>query len=80
LAFVHVPAPPLHVPPVAPPDTEPPIGPDVPPWHIADNAAPAFAIGFGFTVIVLVTVVVPHEPPLVVKVKVMVPDSVADAL
>jgi hypothetical protein len=34
----------------------------------------------GFTVIVLVAVVVPHEPPLVVKVKVMVPDSVADAV
>jgi hypothetical protein len=47
---------------------------------MAANAPPALAVGFGFTVIVLVAVVVPHEPPLVVKVKVMVPDSVGDAL
>ena len=45
-AFVQVPAPPLHVPPVAPPPTEPPICADVPPWHIAVNAAPAIAVGF----------------------------------
>ena len=47
---------------------------------MADMAVPAFAIGFGFTVIVLVAVVVPHEPPLVVKVKVILPDSDAPAL
>lgn len=75
-AFVHVPAPPLHVPPVAPPPTEPPIAAEVPPWHIAANAPPAFAVGFAFTVIVLVVVAVPHEPPFVVSVKVIVPDSV----
>ena len=80
LALVQVPAPPLQVPPVAPPDTEPPICAEVAPWHIADKAAPAFATGFGFTVIVLVAVVVPHEPPLVVKVKVIVPDSDAPAV
>ena len=34
----------------------------------------------GFTTIVLVAVVVPHEPPLVVKVKVIVPDSDAPAV
>jgi hypothetical protein len=34
----------------------------------------------GFTVIVLVTNVVPHAPPLVVKVKVMAPDSAAPAV
>src|SRR6185312_5414507 len=80
LAFVHVPAPPLQVPPVAPPDTEPPICADVPPWQIAVNAPPAFAVGFGFTVMVLVAVVVPHDPPLVVNVKVIAPDSDAPAV
>src|SRR6185312_4557433 len=51
LAFVHVPAPPLQVPPVAPPPTDPTIAADIPPWHIGDNAPPAFTVGNGFTVI-----------------------------
>ena len=50
VAFVHDPAPPLHVPPVAPPPTDPPIAADVAPWHIADNPLPALAVGL-FTVI-----------------------------
>jgi hypothetical protein len=47
---------------------------------MADNPGPAVAIGFWFTVIVFVAVIIAHKPPLVVKVKVMVPDSVADAV
>ena len=80
LAFVHVPAPPLHVPPVAPPLVLPPMAADVPPWQIAVNALPALAVGLAFTVIDFVAVVVPHEPPLVVKVKVMLPLSEAPAV
>ena len=80
MAFVQIPAPPLHVPPVAPPPTEPPIAADVAPWQMADNRLPAVAVGKGFTVIVLVAVVVPQEPPLVVNVKVIVPDSDAPAV
>ena len=49
-------------------------------WVAVPVITPGWA-GFGFaTVIVLVAVVVPHEPPLVVNVKVMVPDSVAPAV
>ena len=51
VAFVHVPAPPVHVPPVALPPTEPPIAADVPLWQIADNAAPAFAVGAGLVAV-----------------------------
>jgi hypothetical protein len=47
---------------------------------MADNALPAVAVGLGFTVIDLVAVVVPHEPPLVVRVSVMLPDSEAPAV
>jgi len=70
-----------HVPPVAPPPTEPPNAPEIPPWHIAVIAPPAFTVGVGFTVICLLTgAIVPHEPPLSVNVKVIVPDSVAEAV
>jgi hypothetical protein len=41
-----------HVPPVAEPPTLPPNAADVPPWHIALRADPAFAVGNGLTVIV----------------------------
>jgi hypothetical protein len=51
----------------------------VPDRQIADNAPPAAAVG-AFTVIVFVAVVVPHAPPLVVKVKVIEPDSLAPAV
>ena len=63
----------LQVPPVAPPPTEPPNAPEVPPWQMAAIAAPAVAVGEGFTCIVLLAEVVPHEPPLVVNVSVAVP-------
>jgi hypothetical protein len=51
----------------------------VPDRQIADNAPPAAAVG-AFTVIDFVVLVVPHEPPLVVKVKVIEPDSLAPAV
>ena len=38
-----------HIPPVAEPPTLPPNGAEVPPWHIAVSAAPAFAVGAGIT-------------------------------
>ena len=63
-----------HIPPVALPPTEPPNAPDVHPWQIAAIAAPAFAVGPGFTVIFLFAEVVPQVPPLVFKVSVAVPE------
>jgi hypothetical protein len=65
------PAPPSdHTAEVAPPPNEPPKAGVVAPWHIADNAPPALTVGFGFTVIVLLALLVPHEPPEVVSTKV----------
>ena len=65
------PAPPSdHTAEVAPPPNEPPNAAEVPPWQIAATAEPAFAVGFGFMVIDLVALVVPHEPPDVVSVNV----------
>ena len=55
---------------VAPPPNEPPSAAVVPPWQIAVVADPAPTVGFGFTVSDLPADVVPHEPPLVVSVKV----------
>ena len=75
------PAPPSdHIAAVAPPPNEPPKLAEVPPWQIAATTEPAFTVGFGLTVIVLLAVVVPHTPPPVVNVKVRgVPDE-ADAV
>ena len=42
----------------------------VPPWQIAAKPEPAFTVGLGFTVSVLLAVVEPHKPPEVVSVKV----------
>ena len=72
LLFVNVPpAPPsVQTAEVAPPPNEPPKADVVAPWHIAAIAPPAFTVGFGFTVIVLLALVVPHEPPDVVSVNV----------
>ena len=55
---------------VAPPPNEPPKGVVVPPWQIAASVPPAFTVGFGLTVSCLLANVVPHEPPLVVRVNV----------
>jgi hypothetical protein len=63
----------VHVPPVAPP-TEPPSAAVVPPWQIGPIAPPALAVGPGLTVMSLLAVAVPQEPPLVVKVSVAVPE------
>jgi hypothetical protein len=60
----------LQVPSVAPPPTEPPKFAEVPPWQIAVIAPPTFTVGLGFTTIVLLKLVVPQEPPLVVRVSV----------
>ena len=72
LLLVNVPpAPPsLQVAEVAPPPNEPPKAAVVPPWQIADTAAPAFTVGFGFTVNNLLAEVVPQPPPAVVSVRV----------
>jgi len=65
-----------HVPPVAPPPTEPLKGAEVLVWQIAAIEGPASTVGLGFTTIVLLAVAVPHEPPLVVSVNVAVPLNV----
>ena len=41
-----------HIPPVAEPPKLPPNAADVPPWHIALSADPAYAVGNGLIVIV----------------------------
>ena len=82
LLFANVPpAPPSdHTAEVAPPPNEPPKAADVPPWQINATADPAFTVGFGFTTIVFVAEVVPHEPPEVVRVKVTGEVDDADAV
>ena len=64
----------VHVPLVAEPPIVPPNGAEVSPWHIALNAGPAFTVAIGFTTIVLEAVTATHAPPLVVIVKVAVPE------
>ena len=65
---------------VAPPPKEPPKATVVPPWQIAAVALPVLTVGFGLTVIVLLALVMPHEPPDVVKVKVTEATDEADAV
>ena len=65
---------------VAPPPYEPPNAAVVPPWQIAVTAPPALTVGFGLTVKLLLADVVPHDPPLVVRVKVIGVVDVADAV
>jgi hypothetical protein len=75
------PAPPSdHTAAVAPPPNEPPSAAVVPPWQTAVSAEPALAVGFGFTVKVLLEVAVPHEPPLVVSVRVILVPADEDAV
>jgi hypothetical protein len=62
---------------VAPPPKEPPKAPVVPPWQIAGIVAPAFTVGLGFTVKVLVALALPQDPPEVVSVNMM--DAIAEA-
>ena len=65
------PAPPsLHTALVAPPPKVPPKSAVVPPWQIAATAEPAFTVGFGFTVKLLLAEVLLQEPPDVVNVNV----------
>jgi len=45
-----------QIPPVAEPPTLPPNAADVPPWHIALTAAPAFAVGKGLIAIIALPV------------------------
>ena len=70
--FVKVPpAPPSdHIAAVAAPPNEPPKVVVVPPWQIGARPEPTFTVGAVVTVIFLLALVVPHEPPDVVKVKV----------
>ena len=70
----------VHIAAVAPPPNEPPKAADVPPWQIAATADPALAVGFGFTVNVLLADVVLHKPPAVVSVKVTRAGDEADAV
>ena len=75
------PAPPsLHTAEVAPPPNEPPNDAVVPPWHIAATTEPAFTVGLGLTVKLLLADVVPHEPPEVVRVNVTGEVDDADAV
>jgi hypothetical protein len=62
---------------IAPPPNEPPKAAVVPPWHIAATAPPIVTVGLGFTVAVLLFEIVPHDPPLVVSVKVTDAGAVA---
>ena len=45
---------------------------------MAATPPPAFTVGVGFTVMVLVANIVPHEPPAVVSVNVTVAGAVAE--
>ena len=75
------PAPPsVHTADVAPPPNDPPNAPEVLPWQMAVTATPAFTVGAGFTVIVLLANIVPHEPPAVVSVNVTDAGAVAEAV
>lgn len=65
---------------VAPPPNEPPNAAEVPPWQIADIAGPAFTVGLGLTVKVMLADVVPQLPPLVVSVNVTVAGAFAAAV
>ena len=65
---------------VAPPPKDPPNAAVVPPWQIATTGPPAFTVGVGFTVNNLLSDVVPHEPPLLVKVKVIEAGAEAEAV
>ena len=47
---------------------------------MAATATPAFTVGAGFTVIVLLANIVPHEPPAVVSVNVTDAGAVAEAV
>ena len=65
------PAPPsVHTADVAPPPNDPPKAAVVPPWQIAAITPPTLTVGFGLTVSTLLAVVVPHNPPAVVRVNV----------
>jgi hypothetical protein len=70
----------LHTALVAPPPNEPPNAAVAPPWHIALSAPPALTVGFGFTTKDLLAEVVPHDPPVVVKVNVTGLDDDDDAV
>ena len=75
------PAPPsLQTAEVALPPYEPPRAAVVPPWQIAATPAPALTVGLTLTVRVLLAVVVPHEPPDEVSVKVTGETEVAEAV
>lgn len=69
-----------HTADVAPPPYDPPKAAVVPPWQTAATAPPAFTVGPGFIAIVLFADVVPHAPPLVVKVKITDAGADADAV
>lgn len=62
-----------HIPVVALPPTVPPRAADVPFLHISARADPALAVASARTFTVLLAVVVPHDPPLVVSIRVAVP-------
>jgi hypothetical protein len=68
-----------HTADVAPPPNEPPKAAVVAPWQMAATAE-VLAVGFGLTVNVLLAEVVPHEPPLVVSVSVILVPAEEDAV
>jgi hypothetical protein len=63
-----------HIPPVADPPTEPPSGAEIPPLQITVRAGPASAVGASSTFCVFETVTGVHTPPVVVKIKLAVPE------
>jgi hypothetical protein len=65
---------------VALPPYDPPNAAVVPPWQIAATPEPALTVGLTLTVRVLLALVVRHEPPDVVNVKVTGDVEVADAV
>ena len=69
-----------HTPDVAPPPIDPPRAPVVPPWQIAVIVPPASTVGTELIVNILFAEVVPHDPPLVERVKVIVGGADAEAV
>ena len=65
---------------VAPPPNEPPKAAVVPPWQIAVTAPPTLTVVLGLMVKVFLSEVVPHPPPLVVRVKMTDAGPVAEGV
>ena len=65
---------------IAPPPNEPPNPAVVPPWQMGAFTGPTLTVGFGLTVNKILEDVLPHEPPLVVRVSVTGLEDVDEAV